>query len=340
MYQLRNLGVLFLVIAVCLLSKLVSAANVYDANYKSEVYATFPSSGLGWLKDMAFDPSGNLYITARGLSRDTTDGAVYRVDTQGNGSVFATGLYYPTGIVYSTSLEYGDNLYISDAGNSYAGSGGGIKRVDMNGNVSLFSSPSNQSSAINIDQTGNYGNRLYVATRGLDHMDAILPNGTIQHFSDFPYNMSGGGPVTLDFDLTGSYGNSMFIANNGSGSNSGIFEMDALGNPIRFAPEITTAGCLGFDNGTDFDGDMFVSSMLQSDSYWSIYRVSPDEEITKFADFASGNLTWFEFGPDGALYTLENAGGTAVVTRITPVPEPASIILLSFGAVFLKRRIS
>ena len=290
MYQARNLGVLFIVVAVCLFSKQVSAVNVLDAGYKSEVYATFSSSGLGWLRDMTFDSSGNLYVTARGSSRDVADGTIYRIDTHGNSSLFASGFYTPTGIVGGGGTEYGDYLYVGDGGKSNAGPGSGVKRVDMDGNVTSFANPRREPFALNFDQTGNYGNKLYTGTIALDHIDAILPDGTIQRFSNFPYNTNGGGPVTLDFDLTGSYGNSMFVATNGS-STSGIHEMDILGNPTRFAPEITTASCLGFDDGTDFDGDMFVSAKQQSDSYWSIYRVSPDQEIIKFADITSGNLT-------------------------------------------------
>ena len=322
--------------AICLITQSAAALNLYDSDYKAEVYATFSSSGMGWLNDIAFDPQGNLYFTSRGSGRDTTDGAVYRVDTQGNISSFATGFYAPGGIVWGGGQDFGENLYVADSGSSSYGSGGGIKRIDLNGNVTHFASPYNQPYAITLDQTGNYGNRLYTATRGLDHIDAVLSDGSTQLFSDFPYNMSGG-PKSLAFDLTGKYGNSMFIANEGSGY-SGIYKMDTIGNASRFAPEISKAVCLGFDSDLVFDGDMFVSGKQVSDYYNSIFRASKSQDVIKFADVTGAHLTWFEFGPDGALYALENDRTNGIITRITPVPEPASILLLSFGAVLLRKR--
>lgn len=335
MYQARSLGVFVLFVVFCLLFHPVFAVNVLDPAYESEVYATFPSAGLGWLNDMTFDPQGNLYVTSTGASRDVKDGSVYRIDTLGNASLFASGFYAPNGIVWG-GANFGNTLYVADTGKSTS-YGSGVMKVDSNGIVTSFASSITQPYALNIDQTGDFGGNLYAGTRAGDHIDMILPSGAIQLFSNFPYNMSGG-PKSLDFDLTGSYNNSMFIATDGGGTYSGIFEMDSLGNHSNFAPEIVSACCLNFDDASDFGGDMFVSAKQESDSYWTIYRITPDQQVIKFADLTNAHLAWFQFGPDGAMYTLENLGGTAVINRIVPVPEPASIILLSFGAVLLKRR--
>lgn len=121
---------------------------------------------------MAFNASGDLFVSM------LTGGAVEEFTPNGAGTIFATGLVYPTGVA------------VDGAGNVYATSGNGngiIEKYNTNGVGTVFASGLSYPASIAFDSAGN----LYVAEQG---------NGTIEEF-----NTNGVGTVFAS-GLTGIWG--------------------------------------------------------------------------------------------------------------------------------------
>jgi DNA-binding beta-propeller fold protein YncE len=94
------------------------------------------ASGFTQPTGMAFDKSGNLYVSVWGdpdlgspLSY-TTNGVIMKFDSSGNGTVFASGLNGPTGLAFDSA----GNLYAAIVGDNT------IEKFDSSGNGTVFAS--------------------------------------------------------------------------------------------------------------------------------------------------------------------------------------------------------
>ncbi|MCX5634217.1 MAG: PEP-CTERM sorting domain-containing protein [Planctomycetota bacterium] len=104
------------------------SGNLYVSNY--DVIEKIDSSGsrslfaLGLRRPigMEFDKSGNLYVACS----DGQNGTIEKLDTSGNRTTFASGLWNPEGLAFDNS----GNLYVSNYDV--------IEKIDSSGNRSLF----------------------------------------------------------------------------------------------------------------------------------------------------------------------------------------------------------
>ena len=297
------------------------AVEIFDLRYMVETYLTYPhvtKSGY-----MEFDSNGNMYISYEAL------GTIDRVDTDKSVTMFVTGLTEPRNLVWTGGTVYGDNLYVADH------SGHKIVKVSMEGNKTTFVNI-NSPQGIALDRVGGYGGYLYTGPRVSDHVDRILQDGTLQKFSDFPYGMPGG-PCDFTFDTGMEYGGLMYVGTDSVQNVNwrGVHSLDKNGNPTRFAPDIVEASQIKFDEYGMFDNKLFIGGRKNSSDPWEIWRADPDGTTTLFARGSISGNAPFTFGPDGAMYVHESANNIVTISRISLIPEPATLSILGLGGLIM-----
>jgi len=113
---------------------------LYVANAKNSTIERFNSSGIGTTfatiasgvnvpGGLAFDSSGNLYVSNTGVDSPDPD-SIVRFTPSGVGTSFASGLSQPAGLAFDSS----GNLYEADYGTST------VKKFGANGSGSVFAS--------------------------------------------------------------------------------------------------------------------------------------------------------------------------------------------------------
>ena len=300
------------------------AIEVLTADYLVEHYVTFDCANSWPATNLAFDPTGNLYVTHSTSDGGGLNGTIYRIDTDHNVIPWVTGITRPLDITWVGGSVYGDYLYITEAYGNATWSNGGITRISLDGTVSRFSgSGLNRPTVVELDKTGNYGGYMFVGNGSLDNIKKLLSNGQIASFSGFPYDISGS-PISIVFDETGNYGGKMYVgvyAEPTKQTWSGLFTLDINGNPTRFAPEIVSVGSMALDTSAEqlFGGHLYVIGFTDADPKWALYRVYPDGQIEKLT--VGRQLIYkITFGPDGYLYVVESdwVNLPATVSRIVP----------------------
>jgi len=83
---------------LCAMCSSSSALEVSDADYVVEPYATYSQPGLNIAKHMAFDGSGNLYVT------HTYSSNMWRIRPNGEAREFLTG-FQPSGVVWGGGIS-------------------------------------------------------------------------------------------------------------------------------------------------------------------------------------------------------------------------------------------
>jgi len=314
---MRQTLVLVVGLGLCALCTSSSALDVSDADYVVEPYATYSQPGLELPKHMAFDGSGNLYVT------HTYSSNMWQIRPNGKAREFLTG-FQAAGVEWGGGTLVGDYLYVIDCSTS----DGTLYRVDSNGQktaVASWHGPRHGAGALRLDRVGNYGGQLFVATTSQDRICKLPLNGRISDFSSFPGWYDGGGPGDVAFDRAGGlYEGLMYVSVMYVGGNrhrGGVFTLDAGGNARRFAKKIVAAQRMRFDPTGDFYGQLFVTGTTDYDQEARLYRLAPDGTVKEFAR-SSGFLGSIVFGPRGALYVAEYDKGdrTTIISRVVRKP--------------------
>jgi DNA-binding beta-propeller fold protein YncE len=195
-----------------------SAGSLFVDNYAGNniikytpngVGSVFASAGLSSPYGMAFDGSGNLYVANAGTL--SGGGYIEEYTSGGVGSLFVTGVQYPTGVAIN-----GGYLYVAQFNNN------SIVKYGLNpGSESTFTATGLSSpQGIAFDTSGN----LYVANSG----NGQAGSGYIEK-----YNSSGVGsvfasglnfPYGLAFDSAGD----LFTSSRGTSGNE-IYEFSPTG---------------------------------------------------------------------------------------------------------------
>jgi len=308
----------------CFSSFLKAEVQICESGYQVELYVQYANAGRT-AGGMCFDSQGNLYIAQNNaqVNKITAErDVIYN---------WATGYNTPWGIIDASGTNYGNQLYVTDH------LGNRITAVSYTGSVSTFSTLS-ATGAIAIDRSGNYGNNMYSGTTGDDKIYKITTAGQKTVFSSYFASLSGG-IAAIDFAPSSKYGGGMYVTTwSSTDPRSGLYYLNNQGQAVKFSPNIVWGSNLDFDAMGLFDNDLFLTGKLEESDSLHLIRVDENGIATPFIKNTIGEINGFTFGNDGALYIHEfSYSGVSNILRITPIPEPTSILLLVIGGLILRR---
>jgi DNA-binding beta-propeller fold protein YncE len=240
--------------AACLLAvpTAIRADTIYVSNWLSATVERFSSTGadLGVfantgfydLPGVAFDSAGSLYVANWDNSGNPFgNNWIQKFTPGGVGSVFATGLNVPQGLVCDSA----DNLYVANSSSIFKFTPRGVR--------STFASSSSPQ-GLAFDKAGN----LYAANWSSSTIRRFSPTGAnLGVFASTGLN----GPVGVAFDSAGN----LYAANRG---NNTIMKFTAGGAGALFASTgLNNPRGLAFDSA----GNLYAANM---DSY-TVEKFSP-----------------------------------------------------------------
>ena len=318
----KKLVYVFVIMAVVCLPQLLWAVTVNNLAYQVETYIIYDASGLGRCRDFTFDSVGNIYVTHT-LEDNERNGSIKKISTDGTISAFRSDLVAPRQIVWGGDTTFGDYLYVTDGKEKTTWSRGEVTKFDLAGNKTPFCGGVNSPETLAIDKTGNYNNLLYITNSSNDKILSIGASGGIATtFSNYPYGQSGA-IFGMAFDTTGNYGGRMFVGGNLVDMQyGGLFRIDINGVESRYT-NFERASCIAIDDTPEqfFHGKMYAAGRQISSTKWTLYQVNGyyDTEVFGTFDISSiGKRPEIEFGPDGAMYTMEwdDANQDVIISRI------------------------
>lgn len=296
--------------------------TILNGSYQVQTYAQYQQTSAGGrAKYIEVDNSGNTYVT-----HDASN--LMQIAANGDVSVLASAFHNLQGVEYTGGTSYGNFVYSAEVNTE------SIKKVSASGDVTTFASLPDQPLVLALDRTGNYGSQLYAATRYSTKIYSINESGSVSLFT----NLSGitdGFPLDIAIDPTGRYNGSMYLSlTEVTNTNyQGILSVDSQGNLTQFRAGSYWGSHLAFDTtpGADFGGDLFIGGA------GGINQITPEGEKISLLQ-SDRFIRDYAFGSDGALYVMEvesstTTGGYVTISRVTVIPEPASLLLLSLGTV-------
>jgi len=272
--------------------------NVYQFRPGSGLIATYTTSFTAEETGMAFDSSGNLYVTNFGSSNIT------KFDNSGN-------IILPNPFVTNDASSHNESIIFNKLGQMYIGQADGTRDI------------------IKRDSAGNFLARFDVATgpRGSDWIDLAADQNTIFYTSEGDlirrFDVSTNTQLT-DFANVGGQSFALRLLGDGGllvANRNTILRLDSLGNVIKIYD--VAGNQFWFALNLDPDGTSFWSADYNSGLIQEFDIASASALLTFTAPSNISGLAVF-----GEITQGGGGGGGEV-------PEPATMILLGSGLIGL-----
>ncbi|MGD0784427.1 MAG: PEP-CTERM sorting domain-containing protein [Sedimentisphaerales bacterium] len=252
------------------------------------------------------------------------NGAIYKYDSSGNKTIFASGLMNPWGLAADKS----DNIYTTKID-------GHIYKYDINGNMSTYATGILSCSSLTFDKNDN----LYI-TCDINGEGLVYKIDSSGKGNAFVTGL-GHHPQGLAFDNN----NNLYVAVvvNGIGT---IEKFDSNGNRTTFASGLTNPRGLMFDSTTSslyaaeqnniaiYDLIGNTSSSITVDGGWPWGMAFDSSRNLFVADHEMGNI--YKIDPSGNRTIFDS--GLEGPYSIVIIPEPATLLLIGLGAVAMRKK--
>jgi sugar lactone lactonase YvrE len=273
-------------------SILFVAALLIKYSASCQTITTFLNSGLSNPYALAFDASGNLYVSNQSAN------TILKVTGSGSVSTFvSSGLSGPSGIAFDAS----GNLYVANYNGGFSST---IKKITSDGTVSAFASSFSGTLGIAFDASGN----LYIANRGTNSISKITSGGSASTFVSSSLNR----PASLAFDASGN----LYVSNRAANS---IVKITSSGSTSTFV-----SSGLNAPQGLAFDasGNLYVANNGNS----TISKVTGAGTVSTYISSGLSSPQGLAFDASGNLFVSSSSNNTIV--KITEAV--LSVELLNF----------
>ena len=263
-----------------------------------------------------------------------SSGTILKFDSNGNQTVFASGLNRPYGLAFDSS----GNLYVANGGDNT------IEKIDTNGVGSLFATVDlSVLSDLAFDGSGN----LFVSNPLSNTIERISATRVVSVFANTGLNK----PTGLTFDNSGN----LYVANSGDNT---IEKFDTNGVGSVLITGLRTPNGLAFDTS----GNLYVANeypfltiqtIEKFDTNrvgsWFCTRTPQTSEVGLAFDsggylYGAGGVSVEKFYPNGRGYVLGYAEGSTYLAVQIPEPTTWALVLLGVtvlvGSCRLRRRSS
>jgi sugar lactone lactonase YvrE len=255
----------------------------------------------GWYntRGLAVGPSGDLFIADQGSLSPLRPGQIVRVGMDGGHSVYADGLTAPQSVAFDSS----GNLYVGDERV-------GLWKISPDGKKQVFSEELGLISIAFDPLSGNiFGFQHFFTPDRPTRLLRIAPDGSVSHL---PVAFKG---EVWDGDLTvDSKGNILLLVTYAENINLGplfseLFKISPSGEGeviAKFTQNVTSwTGSVAVGPSGDIyivDHPGLEESGLEGPSAFVIWKVTPQGEISLFADRLPSDPFSIAINPEGDLF--------------------------------------
>jgi hypothetical protein len=309
--------------------------------FRIEPYAGLSAFPFNWTFDMTLTngqdgfPAGLYIPSGPSFQGDSEKRRLFRVSSPGQVNVVEDRFTSGVESVVFAKGQYGNGMLLSQPQEQK------ILRLQADGTLTTFTSLGTRPFGPAGIAFGADG-FLYAADFTGGNILRVQPDGTSSQFASIGPER----PKAVLADSSGRYGGGLIAATFSTVPDNSIFMISSDGTTVtRLATGLTGIEFLTLGPGGEFGSDLYVSlhgTNLNGDG--GISTVAPDGTVTSFLTGIDGMDVVFDTSGilGGGMFVgdLDNPLGApgntfGKIWRVTPIPEPSSLFLVSAGLITL-----